>query len=187
LALTGLGLAVAVLVGSTTARQQVQRIDFVNRALDWDLVQRARNSDLVQRLLDSEIMNRLGDVNIAEQINIDPEVLRHVRDHGTLPNIPTGSVECEAPLILSAKWGQHDGGRSLAVKPSECVRKNGLALREEVWAALLSKEPEANVPGMRDQLLCHMLGAQSKPTWNLEPWRRAAGLQATLLAACNPE
>ena len=86
----------------------------------------------------------------------------------------------------SAVWGDHDGGRSLAVDPNAWARAAGLAGGEATWSALVVERPDADRPGMHDQLVCHALGAPDKPTWNLEPWRPDVGLVATLAARCNP-
>lgn len=86
----------------------------------------------------------------------------------------------------SAVWGDHDGGRSLAVDPSAWARAAGVAGWTTTWSALTTDHPDANTPGMHDQLVCHALGAPDKPTWNLEPWRTDVGLPATIAAACNP-
>ena len=85
-----------------------------------------------------------------------------------------------------ADWGEREGGRSLAVEPTAWARAGGLAAQEGIWAAVIAQEPEADTNGMRDQLLCHALGAPDKETWNLEPWRPDVGSFATLAARCNP-
>jgi len=159
--------------------------DVVNRALQMDVVDRITDSNLIDRVRTSPILHRLRNVDV-DQISIDPEILQQLRDHGSLPTLPSGGATCEGPLILSAEWGRHDGGHSIAITPSDCVRRNGLVMRDQVWEALVSLDSEASGPGMRDQLICHMIGAQDKPTWNLEPWRPAVGLQQTILNLCNP-
>ena len=171
---------------SAGIRTRVSAHPTVSRVLDNDLIDRALNSDLIDRVRDSDLLHRVRNVDLADQINMDPEILRQVREHGSLPTMPTANPNCPEPLILSAEWGNHDGGRSIAVEPSDCVRSSGLAIRDDVWATLVNNVPETNVPGMRDQLICHMIGAQDKPTWNLEPWRPNVGLQSTILALCNP-
>ncbi|MBX9245936.1 DUF2599 domain-containing protein, partial [Actinotalea ferrariae] len=87
----------------------------------------------------------------------------------------------------AATWGEREGGRSLAVAPAPWVRGGstaGLALLE---AQLVASEPEAASATMQDQLLCHVIGAPDKETWNLEPWRPDVGLVRVLAAQCNPE
>lgn len=86
----------------------------------------------------------------------------------------------------SARWGTHDGGRSLAVDPSTWARDAGTAGAEATWAAVVRAHPDAATSGMHDQLTCHAIGAPHKATWNLEPWRPDVGLLATIAARCNP-
>jgi len=86
----------------------------------------------------------------------------------------------------SATWGVHEGGKSIAVDANAWARASGQAGAEATWSALVVEHPATNMPGMRDQLLCHALGVPDKPTWNLEPWRPDVGLVATLAASCNP-
>ncbi|GAB2476121.1 DUF2599 domain-containing protein [Xylanimonas ulmi] len=88
--------------------------------------------------------------------------------------------------IVSATWGEREGGRSVAVAPTGWARRAGDAGRELVWAELIAAEPEADTTTMRDQLICHTIGAPDKATWNLEPWRPEVGLLATMAARCNP-
>ncbi|MGV8978955.1 MAG: DUF2599 domain-containing protein [Cellulomonas sp.] len=89
-------------------------------------------------------------------------------------------------LAAPADWGEREGGRSLAVRPTTWARAGGLAAEAGVWAAVIAQEPEADANGMHDQLLCHALGAPDKAAWNLEPWRPDVGSLATLAARCNP-
>ncbi|MCR1980643.1 DUF2599 domain-containing protein [Cellulosimicrobium cellulans] len=88
--------------------------------------------------------------------------------------------------VRSTDWGEREGGRSLAVDPTAWARAAGQAGRELVWAQVVAAEPEADTPTMRDQLVCHAVGAPDKATWNLEPWRPDVGLLATMSARCNP-
>lgn len=91
--------------------------------------------------------------------------------------------------VESATWGEAEGGRSLAVVPTEWGRGAGLAAAEIAWdqVQLLASTGGEEAPAhLRDQLICHALGAPDKETWNLEPWRPDVGLPATLLAQCNP-
>ncbi|QAY64798.1 DUF2599 domain-containing protein [Xylanimonas allomyrinae] len=88
--------------------------------------------------------------------------------------------------IVSATWGEREGGRSLAVVPTGWARDAGDAGRELVWAEVTAAQPEADTSGMRDQLTCHAIGARDKASWNLEPWRPDVGLLAVMAARCNP-
>lgn len=95
-------------------------------------------------------------------------------------------VRVAAQALTSAEWGEREGGRSLAVTPTQWAREAGQAGEEAVWRELVATVPEADTPVMRDQLTCHALGAAGKPTWNLEPWRPDVGLFEVLAASCNP-
>lgn len=88
--------------------------------------------------------------------------------------------------VRSAVWGDREGGLSLAVDPTAWARAAGVAGSDVLWAQLVAAEPDADAPGMHDQLVCHALGAPEKATWNLEPWRPDVGLVAVLAARCNP-
>ncbi|WP_216093378.1 DUF2599 domain-containing protein [Cellulosimicrobium cellulans] len=88
--------------------------------------------------------------------------------------------------VRSAVCGDREGGLSLAVDATPWARTAGVAGSDVLWAQLVAAEPDADAPGMRDQLVCHALGAPDKATWNLEPWRPDVGLVAVLAAHCNP-
>lgn len=94
-----------------------------------------------------------------------------------------------ATAVRAATWRDlaDEGGRSLAVEPAAWVRRGSLAAEEALWSALVAAEPEADTPGVRDQLTCHLIGAPDKATWNLEPWRPDVGLLDTVAELCNPE
>lgn len=88
--------------------------------------------------------------------------------------------------IASAGWSEREGGRSLAVVPTDWTRAGGEAARQLASMQLAAAEPEADTATMLDQLTCHMLGTPDKASWNLEPWRPDVGLLAVLTAQCNP-
>jgi len=88
--------------------------------------------------------------------------------------------------VRSTEWGEREGGRSLAVDATAWARAAGRAGQDLVHAQVVAAEPEAGTATMRDQLVCHAVGAPDKPTWNLEPWRPDVGLIATMAARCNP-
>ncbi len=97
----------------------------------------------------------------------------------------SASFDLATRALESATWGEREGGRSLAVVPSPWGRSGNDAAVALVWQQVLATAPDADVPGMRDQLVCHSVGAPDKESWNLEPWRPDVGLLATLAAACN--
>lgn len=89
-------------------------------------------------------------------------------------------------VVASAAWGDREGGRSLAVTPTDWGRVSGATGSATAWADLLAVEPEADTPGMETQLQCHLIGAREKATWNLEPWRPDLSLVEYAFARCNP-
>ncbi len=88
--------------------------------------------------------------------------------------------------IESATWGENEGGRSLAVDPTDWARHAGQAGLDLIRTQLVAAEPDAGSTTMGDQLVCHAVGAPDKATWNLEPWRPDVGLILTATAHCNP-
>lgn len=99
---------------------------------------------------------------------------------------PSPTVD-RGPALESATWGEDEGGRSLAVVPAPWVRTaEDFAAVDQLWAELVETYPEADSPGMYDQLVCHVVGAPEKDSWNLEPWRPDVGLPAVMRARCNP-
>ncbi|WP_052293912.1 DUF2599 domain-containing protein [Sanguibacter keddieii] len=105
-------------------------------------------------------------------------------DPAVFPLVVT--TQLGASVVASASWGDREGGRSLAVTPTDWGRVSGATGSATAWADLLAVEPEADTPGMETQLQCHLLGARDKATWNLEPWRPDLGLVEYALARCNP-
>ena len=89
-------------------------------------------------------------------------------------------------VVASTSWGEREGGRSLAVTPTDWGRVSGATGSVFAWADLLAADPTADTPGMEEQLQCHLLGARDKASWNLEPWRPAVSLVEYALARCNP-
>lgn len=88
-------------------------------------------------------------------------------------------------LVADAAWTTRSGVRSLRVTPTPAGRAPG-ADAAVVWAQLLARQPDADTPGMRDQLTCHVRFASAKAAWYLEPARPAVGYAATVAAGCNP-
>ncbi|OLT50948.1 hypothetical protein BJF88_02275 [Cellulosimicrobium sp. CUA-896] len=110
-------------------------------------------------------------------------------ESGSLAAVPDGhavTTTLGTTALRSAGWGDREGGLSLAVDATAWARTAGVAGSDTLWAQVVAAEPDADVPGMHDQLVCHALGAPDKATWNLEPWRPDVGLVAVLAARCNP-
>lgn len=81
---------------------------------------------------------------------------------------------------------------TLKVTPTQCGRQIDETQTNAAYAELLKKFGEAaewneeNGGGMRRQLVCHLVLARNKPTWNLEPFRPNVSHQESLDADCNP-
>lgn len=113
-----------------------------------------------------------------------PDVLRLVA-----VDAPAGtevSAWWSTAAIASTSWGEREGGRSLAVVPTEWARAAGDATAPLAAEQLRALGEEAATPTMLDQLVCHTIGAPDKEQWNLEPWRPEVGLLPTMAALCNP-
>lgn len=89
-------------------------------------------------------------------------------------------------FVSAVDWGDREGGRSLALFPTRWGRASGLLLTFYGFADVVRLEPSADLPGMLSQYRCHVLGARSKETWNLEPWRPEVNDLAMIAAQCNP-
>lgn len=91
-----------------------------------------------------------------------------------------------------AKWGDMS---SLRVYPTAAARQTSLqpgtdAQANEAWAEVLTLSPDAAIPGMQAQFLCHWHYAEmvepGKTSWNLEPWRNEVPEDQMIAAGCNP-
>lgn len=91
-----------------------------------------------------------------------------------------------------AKWGDLS---SLRVYPTDAARAlthqpGSAAQADQAWAEVLSLSPDADLPGMREQFLCHWTFAElaepGKASWNLEPWRPEVAPEVMLASGCNP-
>ncbi|MCR6689016.1 DUF2599 domain-containing protein [Cellulomonas sp.] len=98
----------------------------------------------------------------------------------------SATVWLASRTVDALAWGEREGGRSLAVTPSDWARVGGLAAHELMPVQLAAAEPDAGTATMRGQLACHQLGAPDKATWNLEPWRPAVDSLEMIAARCNP-
>ncbi|CRZ16334.1 DUF2599 domain-containing protein [Mycolicibacterium neworleansense] len=94
--------------------------------------------------------------------------------------------------VAWAKWGDMS---SLRVYPTDAAR--ALARQpgttpqaDQGWAEVLSLSPDADLPGMREQFLCHWTFAElaepGKTSWNLEPWRPEVTPEVMVASGCNP-
>ncbi|WP_227999719.1 DUF2599 domain-containing protein [Mycolicibacterium sp. P1-5] len=100
------------------------------------------------------------------------------------------------PYIDHVSWVDWGDLKSLRVYPTPAGRSvAGQLLKpqndiDEAWGEVLALAPEADLPGMRDQFVCHFrfaeLGQPGKTSWNLEPWRPVVDDQTMTATGCNP-
>jgi len=102
----------------------------------------------------------------------------------TTPDVFTVSLGTQG--IRSAHWVERSDGPSLFTDPTNFARTSSMPGWMLAWSEVIRYHPEADAPGLLDQIICHGIGAADKETWNLEPWRPDVGLAATLAARCNP-
>jgi hypothetical protein len=99
------------------------------------------------------------------------------------------------PYVDHVQWAKWGDMSTLRVYPTDGARE---AAREpdtdpqagEAWAEVLTLSPDADIPGMKAQFLCHWHYAElvepGKISWNLEPWRNEVSEEAMIAAGCNP-
>nr|WP_183517952.1 DUF2599 domain-containing protein [Mycolicibacterium sp. BK634] len=100
------------------------------------------------------------------------------------------------PFIDHAQWVSWGDLKSLRVYPTPAGRQAAAALLktpweiDEAWGEVLALAPDADLPGMRDQFVCHFRFAEiaqpGKTSWNLEPFRPVVDDQTMTEAGCNP-
>ena len=97
------------------------------------------------------------------------------------------------PYISHVEWAKWGDLSSLRVFPTEAGRQAAGQLgaqADEAWTEVLTLSPDADIPGMQDQFICHWqfaeLAEPGKVSWNLEPWRPEVDENAMVAAGCNP-
>ena len=99
------------------------------------------------------------------------------------------------PFVDHAQWAHWGDLSSLRVYPTLAGRQaagqlNNAAQGGEAWGEVLALAPDADIPGMRDQFMCHWSFAEiaepGKTSWNLEPWRPIVDDAAMVETRCNP-
>jgi len=99
------------------------------------------------------------------------------------------------PYVAQAEWAKWGDLSSLRVYPTDAARAASIqigttAAADEAWTEVLTLSPDADIPGMREQFMCHWqyaeLAEPGKTSWNLEPWRPEVSGDAMLAAHCNP-
>ena len=111
---------------------------------------------------------------------------------------PTASatpVSTPPPYVDHVEWAKWGDLSSLRVYPTAAGRDmagrpGGRALADEAWAEVLTLSPDAAIPGMSEQFLCHWQFAEliepGKISWNLEPWRPEVSAEEMATTGCNP-
>ena len=99
------------------------------------------------------------------------------------------------PYVDHAEWAKWGDLSSLRVYPTPAGRAAAAqvgtnAQADEAWAEVLTLAPDAAIPGMREQFMCHWqfveFAQPGKTSWNLEPWRPEVSPAEMLDAGCNP-
>ncbi len=98
------------------------------------------------------------------------------------------------PYVDHVEWAKWGDLSSLRVYPTaagrQASRLDSTTSLDAAWAEVLTLSPDAAIPGMREQFVCHWEYAEiaepGKTSWNLEPWRPEVSKDAMLAAGCNP-
>ena len=100
------------------------------------------------------------------------------------------------PFIDHVTWADWGDLKSLRVYPTPAGREAAAQLLkppseiDEAWGEVLALAPDADLPGMRDQFVCHFrfaeFGQPGKTSWNLEPFRPVVDDETMTQAGCNP-
>ena len=99
------------------------------------------------------------------------------------------------PYVDHVQWAKWGDMSSLRVYPTDAARQASQdpgsdVQSAEAWTEVLTLSPDADIPGMKAQFLCHWHYAElvepGKISWNLEPWRNEVSDQAMVDAHCNP-
>lgn len=98
------------------------------------------------------------------------------------------------PFVDHVEWTKWGDLSSLRVYPTPAGRlASGLATPvqgEAAWIEVLTLSPEADIPGMKPQFICHWEFAEhyepGKTSWNLEPWRPEVSYERMVQTGCNP-
>jgi Protein of unknown function (DUF2599) len=98
-------------------------------------------------------------------------------------------ADCEH-YIASARWAYDvDPWQAvdLQVTPTQCGRADAKLHPLDAFNEAIRKAGGAlNRSSLYHQFQCHAIFAASKAYWDLEPWRKDAGLGEQIIAKCNP-
>lgn len=113
---------------------------------------------------------------------------------GLLVTAPAAGADTQS-FIDHTEWAKWGDLSSLRVYPTQAGRAEAgqvgtLAEGEQAWLQVLASAPDADIPGMREQFLCHWQLAEfaepGKTSWNLEPWRPVVDANTMVETGCNP-
>ncbi len=99
------------------------------------------------------------------------------------------------PFVGHTEWSHWGDLSSLRVYPTSAGRQaagqlNNAVQGDEAWTEVLALSPDADIPGMRAQFMCHWSFAEiaqpGKASWNLEPWRPVVDDETMVDTRCNP-
>ena len=99
------------------------------------------------------------------------------------------------PYVDYSEWVHWGDLSSLRVYPTAAGRDaagqvHNAAEGAEAWTEVLAQSPDADIPGMREQFMCHWTYAEfaqpGKSSWNLEPWRPVVDEDTMVGMGCNP-
>ncbi len=104
-------------------------------------------------------------------------------------------VSTPPPYVDHVEWAKWGDLSSLRVYPTAAGRDmagrpGSRAQADEAWAEVLTLSPDAAIPGMSEQFVCHWQFAElfepGKVSWNLEPWRPEVSNEEMVTTGCNP-
>lgn len=114
---------------------------------------------------------------------------------GLAPIASATPVPPPPPYIDHVEWAKWGDLSSLRVYPTPSGRSAAgqlgtAAQAGEAWTEILRLSPDADIPGMNAQFVCHWQLAEfakpGKSSWNLEPWRPEVDGAEMLATGCNP-
>jgi hypothetical protein len=112
-----------------------------------------------------------------------------------LAGVAAADASLDPPFVARAEWAKWGDLSSLRVYPTESGRAAAAQVgttpqADEAWTEVLALSPDADLPGMRAQFMCHWQYAEfaqpGKTSWNLEPWRPEVSMDEMVAAHCNP-
>lgn len=98
------------------------------------------------------------------------------------------------PFVERTEWVKWGDLSSLRVYPNPSGREAAGQVHnrqgDQAWTEVLALTPDAGIPGMREQFICHWTYAEfaqpGKTSWNLEPWRPVVDDDTMIGTGCNP-